>query len=198
VVPDRRHAPARWAIRRRSGTAETEAAALFEAVLAAHGDALGTFARRLVGAGPEAEDLVQETLLRAWSHPAAIDGSKGSARAWLFSVARNLAIDHWRRHSKLRREADPAFARAAGLGERESHPLSSEVAERVVEEALVAVALECLSEEHRQVLFHAIWLDQPVACIAEDLGIPPGTVKSRVHYGLKALRLVLEEMGYLL
>ena len=46
-------------------------------------------------------------------------------------------------------------------------------------------------------LLHAIWLDEPVAQIAESIGVPPGTVKSRVHYALKALRLALEEMGYL-
>ena len=88
---------------------------------------------------------------------------------------------------------DSASACEGRLGE----PGGGDLANRVVEDAVVAVASESLSEDHRQVLLHAIWLDEPVARIAESIGVPPGTVKSRVHYALKALRLALEEMGYL-
>lgn len=166
---------------------EVEAVELFESVLALHGDALKGYLGGLVGRGPEAEDLLQETLLRAWRHPSALDGSKGSVRAWLFSVAHNAAVDHWRRQSRSHPPTDL----------RDGYPPAGDLADRVVEEAMVSVALESLSDDHRRVLLHAVWLDQPVARISEDLGIPPGTVKSRVHYGLKALRLALEEMGYL-
>ena len=182
----------------RDGVDETEVSGLFEAVLAAHGDALEAFARRLTAGPSEAEDLVQETLLRAWQHPSALDGSNGSARAWLFSVARNLAVDQWRRQGRWQHhegQSQRLFGRdgEGDLGE----PGGSDLASRVVEEAIVAVAFESLSPDHRQVLFHAIWLDEPVARIAESIGVVPGTVKSRTYYALKALRLALEEMGYL-
>jgi RNA polymerase sigma-70 factor (ECF subfamily) len=79
---------------------------------------------------------------------------------------------------------------------RPARPRREPLADRVVEEAVIAAAFESLSEDHRQVLVHAIWLDEPVARIAEALGVAPGTVKSRVHYALKALRRALDEMGY--
>ena len=65
-----------------------------------HSEALYAHALRLVnGDRQRAEDLVQETLLRAWRHPEALDPQRGSVRAWLFTTARNLAIDAWRRRS---------------------------------------------------------------------------------------------------
>ena len=164
-----------------------------EEVFAAHGKALRAFADRLTGGGPEAEDLVQETFLRAWRHPAALTGSSASARAWLFTVTRNLATDRWRRlgaNSMQSLLTDPASADGSG-------PDSSRFADRVLEEAVVSLALDELSLEHRQVLLHAIWLDESVAQIASNLGIAPGTVKSRLHYALKALRFALERLGYL-
>ena len=73
---------------------------LLRALYAEHGDALFAHALRLTGGDRQrAEDLVQETLLRAWQHPEALDPDRGSVRAWLFTTARNLAIDAWRRRS---------------------------------------------------------------------------------------------------
>src|SRR5258705_11898599 len=73
---------------------------LLRALYAEHGDALFAHALRLAsGDRQRAEDLVQETLLRAWRHPEALDPDRGSVRAWLFTTARNLAIDSWRRRS---------------------------------------------------------------------------------------------------
>src|SRR5438034_7821678 len=73
---------------------------LVRTLYAEHGDALFAHALRLTsGDRQRAEDLVQETLLRAWQHPEALDPSRGSVRAWLFTTARNLAIDAWRRRS---------------------------------------------------------------------------------------------------
>src|SRR5216110_4132251 len=75
-------------------------AELLRAMFAEHGDALYAHALRLNGGDRQrAEDLVQETLLRAWQHPEALDPARGSVRAWLFTTARNLAIDSWRRRS---------------------------------------------------------------------------------------------------
>ena len=133
-----------------------------------------------------AEDLAQETMLRAWQHPPALDPNRGSVRAWLFTTARHLAIDAWRR-------------RQARVGEVISEDLpelpAEDEAERAVEAWTIAEALARLSSAHREVLVECFYRGRSVAEAAIHLGVPPGTVKSRTHYAMRALRLVLEEMG---
>lgn len=165
-----------------------EDADLLRALQDEHGDALFAHALRLVGGDRQrAEDLVQETLLRAWRHPEAMDPRRGPVRAWLFTTARHLAIDAWRR-------------RSARVGEVVTDVLpepSPEVDEtdRAVEAWMVAEALGRLSSAHREVLLECFYRGRSVVEAAARLGVPPGTVKSRTHYALKSLRLVLEEMG---
>lgn len=154
---------------------------LMEALVAEHGTALLSFATRLTGRHEAAEEIVQETLLRAWRHPEALDGSRGSARGWLFTVARNLVTDAWRRE---------------GPGESPVVPDALVDLDRSVDDWVVSSAVADLSPEHRQVLFQTVWLGQSVAEAAQALGVPPGTVKSRTHYALRALRLGLEEVGF--
>ena len=154
---------------------------------AEHGDALFAHAVRLCdGDRQRAEDLVQETLLRAWRHPEALDPDRGSARAWLFTTARHLAIDAWRR-------------RTARVGEVITDALPEpppvDETERAVEAWTIADALGKLSEPHRRVIVECFYRGRSVAEAASVIGVPPGTVKSRTHYAMRALRLVLEEMG---
>ena len=154
---------------------------------AEHGDALFAHAVRLCdGDRQRAEDLVQETLLRAWRHPEALDPDRGSARAWLFTTARHLAIDAWRR-------------RTARVGEVITdalpEPPAVDETERAVEAWTIADALAKLSEPHRRVIVECFYRGRSVAEAASVIGVPPGTVKSRTHYAMRALRLVLEEMG---
>lgn len=152
-----------------------------------HGDALFAHAMRLSsGDRQRAEDLVQETLLRAWRHPEALDPQRGPVRAWLFTTARNLAIDAWRRRSTR-----PGEVITETLPEQ---PAADET-DRAVETWMVAEALARLSIAHRQVLVECFYHGRSVAEAAARLGVPPGTVKSRTHYALRSLRLVLEEMG---
>ena len=133
-----------------------------------------------------AEDLVQETMLRAWRNLDRLDASTGSGRGWLFMVARNIVIDEWR-GKRLRTEfATDELPEPRGQEDRTDQLLQSWV---------VAEALTRLSAEHRAVLVECYYRGSPVAVAAERLGIPPGTVKSRTHYALRALRLALEEMG---
>jgi RNA polymerase sigma-70 factor (ECF subfamily) len=154
---------------------------------AEHGDALFAHAVRLCdGDRQRAEDLVQETLLRAWRHPEALDPDRGSARAWLFTTARHLAIDAWRR-------------RTARVGEVITDALPEpppvDETERAVEAWTIADALAKLSEPHRRVIVECFYRGRSVAEAASVIGVPPGTVKSRTHYAMRALRLALEEMG---
>jgi RNA polymerase sigma-70 factor (ECF subfamily) len=162
-------------------------AELLKVMFAEHGDALYAHALRLVsGDRGRAEDLVQETLLRAWRHPESLDPDRGSVRAWLFTTARNLAIDSWRRRSVRVAEV---------VTDTVPEPVTDDEADRTVEGWLIAEALARLSEVHRQVLVECFYRGRSVAEAAARLGIPAGTVKSRTHYALRSLRLVLEEMG---
>jgi RNA polymerase sigma-70 factor (ECF subfamily) len=133
----------------------------------------------------KAQDVVQETLLRAWRNPKVLDQSGGSARGWLFTVARRIVIDEWRA-ARSRPEVI-----AADVPERSTADATEAVAERHV----VMAALRTLSAEHREVLLECYYRGASVADAAAALGIPPGTVKSRTHYALRALKLALDEMG---
>lgn len=171
-----------------SGTAaraSADAASLFEAILAEHGPALSNFAMHLTGDRQQAEDVVQETLLRAWRHPQALDGTRGSPRAWLFTVARRVAVDNWRRDRTRRQVED----------HEPSVHVGSEI-DRLVADWVVAAAVEGLSVQHRAVLVQTVWLGRSVSEAAAALGVPVGTVKSRTYYALRALRLALQELGF--
>jgi RNA polymerase sigma-70 factor (ECF subfamily) len=157
------------------------------ALYAEHGDALFAHALRLSGGDRQrAEDLVQETLVRAWRHPDVLDPERGSVRAWLFTTARNLSIDAWRRRSSRVPEV---------ITDALPEPPGTDEADRVVEGWLIAEALDRLTPTHRQVLIETFYRGRSVADAAARLGVPPGTIKSRTHYALRALRLALTEMG---
>lgn len=150
-----------------------------------HAAALLRYAMYLTGGDSQrAEDVVQEVLLRAWQHPEAVVGQP--ARPWLFTVARNLVIDGQRA-----RRARPQEVGDTGLGLR---PVADDV-DRALESWAVADALSALRPDHRRVLFETYYRGSSVSEAAAELGIPPGTVKSRTFYALKALRLALEERG---
>jgi RNA polymerase sigma-70 factor, ECF subfamily len=152
-----------------------------------HASALWTFCLHLTGNDrTRAEDVTQETLLRAWRNAAVLEESRGSVRSWLFTVARNIVIDEWR--SKRSRKEIPTddLAEFSGSEDRTDQLLLSWV---------VADALTQLSQEHRAVLLECYYRGRSVAEASRNLGIPEGTVKSRTHYALRALRLSLEELG---
>lgn len=132
-----------------------------------------------------AEDVVQETMLRAWRSPSVLDQSVGSTRAWLFTVAKRIVIDEWR---SARRRHEIVQGDVPDVGE-------SDRTEHVTTRDLVITALGRLSPEHRQVLLECYLRDATVAEAALRLGIPAGTVKSRTHYALRAFRLAMDELG---
>lgn len=150
------------------------------------GPALWRFAMRLTGGDrARAEDVVQETLLRAWRSPRILEAGPDARQAWLFTVARHLVIDEWRSgHARLEITTGDVPERA-GRDETDD----------ALQTWLVAEALQRLSPEHRQVLVECYFLGRSVADAAEHLGVPAGTVKSRTHYALRGLRLALQEMG---
>ncbi|MGH8959680.1 MAG: sigma-70 family RNA polymerase sigma factor [Jatrophihabitantaceae bacterium] len=164
----------------------TREAELLRALHDEHAHVLWAYVVRLTGGDrARAQDVVQETLLRAWRNPAVLDQSDGSARGWLFTVARRIVIDEWR----------TARSRSELVTERVPERSVPDLSEQAVDRQLVAAALRTLSPEHRDVVIECYFRGASVAEAATTLGIPPGTVKSRTHYALRALRLALDEMG---
>jgi RNA polymerase sigma-70 factor (ECF subfamily) len=160
-------------------------AALLRALHDEYAPALRRYVISLTGSTLQADDIVQETLLRAWRKPAVLDQSEASARSWLFTVAHNLVIDSVRSAKNQHEIATDELPDA---------PRDDDIDARF-DAWLVADALTELSTEHRAVIVHAYYGGRSTREIALELDIPEGTVKSRLHYGLRALRLALQEKG---
>jgi RNA polymerase sigma-70 factor (ECF subfamily) len=139
----------------------------------------------LTGNRGSADDVVQETLLRAWRTPRILEQDPSTSRAWMITVARHLVIDEVR--SARRRHENPV----AEVPER----VADDATDRLFDALLIQDALASVSPEHREVVIAAYYRGRSVAELAAELGIPEGTVKSRMHYGLRALRLALQERG---
>ena len=154
-----------------------------------HAAALWGYCVRLTGHDrARAEDVAQETLLRAWRNRAVLDRTGSAVRAWLFTVARNMIIDE-RRSSRFRSEVRSLDG--AGAPERAGPDQVNAALDRL----LIGDALARLSLEHRAVVWRSYYLGWTTAQIADDLQIAEGTVKSRLHYAVRAMRLTLQEMG---
>ena len=159
------------------------------AAYSAHGPELYRFALRQLGDGGAAQDVVQEVFLRAWR---AMDSSApqlASLRTWLFAIARNVVVD------EARRFAVRPWQRTLTDGTGTDVPSVGAIDEAVVDAWVVEEALRRIGEEHRTAIVQTHLRGRPHAEVAAELGIPVGTLRSRVFYGLKALRLAMEEMG---
>src|SRR3954449_5817142 len=151
---------------------------------AAHSGELYGFALRSLDDAGLAEEAVQETFLRAWRAGERFDPQIGSRRPGLFAILRNVVIDLGRARS-----ARPSVAE--GGIEPSVEPFDEALLSWQIEEAMRRIG-----DDHRRVLVETYYRGRPYAEVAAELGVPEGTVKSRVYYGLRALRVVLEEMGY--
>jgi RNA polymerase sigma-70 factor (ECF subfamily) len=151
-----------------------------------HAGALLNYAVRLTrGDRQRAEDIVQETLLRAWSH---IDATRNDrpVRPWLFTIARNVAVDDHRARKARPIEVGDETLEVIGVDDE---------IDRALEAWLVTDAVASLNDAHRGVLVETYYRGRSVDEAARVLGIPAGTVKSRTFYALKALRLAFQERG---
>ncbi len=157
-----------------------------------HGPELYRFVLRGLGDSGAAQDVVQETFLKAWRSADRYDSALSSLRGWLFGIARNAMIDHTRA-AKVRpwqRElVDPPTVQDLA-GTADGDPTEALMVSWVVEEAL-----HHLTENHRVALVRTHLQERPYDEVAAELGIPVGTLRSRVFYGLKALRVAIDEMG---
>jgi RNA polymerase sigma-70 factor (ECF subfamily) len=147
------------------------------------------YATRVYGLGMQllgdrglAEELVQETFVRLWRSAPRFDPDRGSPPTFIYAIARRLAIDLWRRPSSR-----PLTLDAAPPGEDQM--------DRVLVRLDVRDALDSLSDAHRQVLELSYREHLKQSEIAERLGIPLGTVKTRCFHALRSLKAALDERG---
>lgn len=153
-----------------------------------HYRALLHYALRLTnGDQYHAEDITQETLLRAWQHADSLDAD--NALRWLYTVARNLAISTLYRGPRAR-SIETDLTQAGSLA-------SDDNIDQVLESWQVLDVLAELSDNHRAVLVELFYLRKSINEAAATLRVPAGTVKSRCHYALRALRDGLKERGVL-
>jgi RNA polymerase sigma factor (sigma-70 family) len=163
--------------------------AIVTALYRAYREPLLAFVLRLTAGDRErAEDVVQETMVRAWREAGRLDFSGASLMPWLATVARRIVIDEHRR-----KQVRPS---EIGEGVVADMPVDDDTSATILRVAM-ADAMRELSPSHRQVLNETILRDRTVNQAAEALGIPIGTVKSRVYYAMRALQVILAERGLL-
>ncbi len=171
----------------------------FEILLTRHRRPVFNFILRFVRSREVAEDLMQETFLRV------VKGAENYKRqakftTWLYTIARNLCVDHSRRmkHRKAQSLDAPLSKSADDSGtlldvvagnelQSDRKAVSSQLADKMKE------AIDRLSDDQREVFLMREFLDMPFKQIAEVVGVPENTVKSRMRYALEKLRLELEE-----
>ena len=167
------------------GNVDARADGVARALYDEHARALLGYVRRLVaGDAQHAEDIVQETLLRAWRRPEPLDVA--TARPWLYTTARRLVIDTYR--ARRARPRETPVEDAAGW-------ITEDAVDQALDAVLVADALASLSQAHRAVLIECYYRGRTARQVAAELDLPAGTVRSRIHYALRAMRLALQERG---
>jgi RNA polymerase sigma-70 factor, ECF subfamily len=149
-----------------------------------HAAALRSYVTRFTAGQVSADDIVQETFIRAWRHLPELTADERPVRPWLFRVARNLVIDADRaaRSRPVTIPGQPAEGGGPDAG-----------LDQVLDRQLLAGALQRLSPTHRTVLVETFYGGSTLTALARKLGVPPGTVRSRLHYALHALRQHLED-----
>jgi RNA polymerase sigma-70 factor, ECF subfamily len=149
--------------------------------------ALRRYVRRLLpGDEHRAEDIVQETMLRAWRHVTTLAATR-SPQAWLSRVARNLTVDWARRHAARPYEVDEDLSTIWAPAE--------ERYDAALDRAVLVGALRRLSPGQREILVLVHLQDRTHTEVASSLGVPAGTVKSRAHYATRELRRLLGDAG---
>jgi RNA polymerase sigma-70 factor (ECF subfamily) len=131
-----------------------------------------------------ADDIVQETFIRAWRHLPQLNADDRPIRPWLFRVARNLLID-----ANRAAQARPMIVPGQAAGEVGTDSGLEEILDR----QLLSGALQHLSPAHQTVLVETFYRGGTMATVARELGIPHGTARSRLHYALDAMRKQLQE-----
>ena len=162
---------------RGTGSAAPEAA-LMKALYDEHAAVLWRYALRLTGDASQAEDVVQKTLLRAWQHPEVVGDAERSARAWLFTVARNMIIDD--RPTARSRHVVSSLDNSSA-----PEQFAPDQVNTALDRLLLVEAMTQLSAEHQAVIERSYYRGWTTAQVAADLQIAEGTVRSRLHYACR-------------
>jgi RNA polymerase sigma-70 factor (ECF subfamily) len=149
-----------------------------------YAEALHGYVERFCPDRTSADDIVQETFIRAWRHLPQLSADDRPIRPWLFRVARNLLID-----ANRAAQARPMTVPGPAAGEAETDSGLEEILDR----QLVSDALQHLSPAHQTVLVETFYRGGTMATVARELGIPHGTARSRLHYALDAMRKQFQE-----
>lgn len=131
----------------------------------------------------DAEELVSDTLIRAWQQADRFDPTRGAVSAWLFGIARHVAADRWRVRGRHASEPLSEISEAR-------HDMDTE---RLGDEFDLGLALNQLPAIHRDILILTYGQDQTATQIAERLSIPLGTVKSRRFHALRSMAALLHD-----
>lgn len=156
-----------------------------------HGGELFGFALRALADHQLAEDVVQDTFVRAWRSPRGFDPRQGSLRTWLFAIARNTVVDAMRRR---------AVRDGAGTLSLDAQPESVPVGDDIdllLDRIQLSEALDRLTPQHREAVVEVYFGGRSCAELAAERGVPASTMRSRLYYGVRSLRLILEENGWL-
>ncbi|WP_226380260.1 sigma-70 family RNA polymerase sigma factor [Pseudonocardia sp. KRD291] len=171
-----------------------------EAAYRAHGAELHRFAARALRDEGAAGDVVQEVFVRAWRNAERYDPSIASMRVWLFGIARNAVIDHVRRARSRpgdRSPTDPGDLADLAEG-RDAGRAGDAFSDDLVTTWLLEDALGRLGPEQRSAVVETYLRGRPYAEVATEQSVAVGTLRSRVFYGLKNLRQIMDDMGAVL
>ncbi len=163
-----------------------------------HGAEIFRFCNRLLGDVGNAEEAVQETFLRAWRSADSWDSGIATKRTWMYAIARNACIDLLRARQRRVPLDNPGYGENSD-GERsllKEAGTDDPAFESVMSSWLLEEALRRIGPDHRDAIISTYVQDRSYPEVAAELGIPEATLRTRVFYGLRALRKVLEEMGW--
>lgn len=149
---------------------------------------LKTYLRQLGADEAAADDLVQDVMLTVWRRAGQFDPQRASASTWIFTIARNRRID------LLRRERRPEYDPSDPLLAPDADPPADHSLERAQTQESLHAAVEALPPEQAELLRMVYLDDKPHSRIAKELGLPLGTVKSRLRLAMEKLRSMLKDV----
>ena len=155
-----------------------------------HGGAVHALSRRIIRSDPSAEEITQEVFLDLWQHPEKFDAQRGTLRSFLLARTHGKSVDLIRAETSRRRREDRTTRETATAGYDLEHQVWDMAVAEQVKDALVA-----LPDELRQPIQLAYFGGHTYREVAEMLGAPEGTIKSRIRVGLGRLRVNLAERG---
>ncbi|WP_246707926.1 MULTISPECIES: sigma-70 family RNA polymerase sigma factor [Ensifer] len=159
----------------------------FEVLFRHYAPRVKAYMARLCRDGTAAEELMQETMMVVWNKAAQFEPSRGTVSTWIYTIARNVRIDVYRRTKRPEFDLnDPAFV-------QDDAPPADMAFEAFQEAERLHRAMATLPAEQLDLLKRSFYEDDSHSAIAEALSIPLGTVKSRIRLAFAKLRAALEE-----